>query len=55
MSGRCRNCGQLIRQSPGGGEPYWYHPGNGHGTIWCSGWGDPAESGMQAEPVAVLP
>lgn len=50
---QCRNCSQAIRLSPGGGEPYWYHPATT--TIWCSGWGDPAETGKQAEPVDPTP
>jgi hypothetical protein len=44
----CTNCGQSISWAPGGGEPYWYHPATS--TIWCSGWGDPADDGRQAEP-----
>lgn len=45
---RCRHCDQPIILSPGAGEPYWYHPTAS--TVWCSGWGDPAETGKQAEP-----
>jgi hypothetical protein len=43
----CANCDQPIQWSPGAGDPYWYHPATS--SIWCDGWGDPAETGRQAE------
>jgi hypothetical protein len=46
---RCANCGEPIELSPGGGEPYWYHP-DGHSSVWCDGWGDPGGTGREATP-----
>ena len=51
ITATCRNCGLPVRRAPGGGAPYWYHPGKVD-SVWCSGWGDPAGTGAYAEPEA---
>ena len=48
----CGNCQRTIRLAPGSSDPeaedapYWYHVA--HSSIWCDGWGDPADTGREA-------